>query len=64
MVTDVKFKIEETENKEKEDKDEIQTFGTLDCGYETMAEAWPTLEHVFPVGDENQTRLISCREDD
>lgn len=27
----------------------LNSFGTLNGGYETMTEAWPTLEHVFAV---------------
>jgi hypothetical protein len=46
-VTDLQFKIEDMNN---EHQKVIATFGTLDCGYETMAEAWPALEHVFASG--------------
>jgi hypothetical protein len=47
MVTDMKFKVEELG---QEIKSPIRSFGTIDCGYETMTEAWPTLDHVFSSG--------------
>lgn len=29
---------------------QLETYGTLDCGYETMTDAWPLLTHRFSVG--------------
>ena len=29
---------------------DLKTFGTIDCGYETMTQAWGQIRHVFAVG--------------
>ena len=37
------------------DSTKVKTYGTLDCGFEMMREAWTDLTHAFAAGD-----LLSC----
>ena len=37
------------------EQDFISTYGTIDCGLETMSGAWTTLQHVFSVGGHGST---------
>jgi hypothetical protein len=47
-VTGLKLKREE--NLLSSEPYPLHTYGTIDCGLETMTEAWPNLEHVFSSG--------------
>ena len=37
-----------------------RTFGTLDCGYETMADAWQQMDYKFAVGGQGPSRASHC----